>query len=488
MPPSSKKQYDVDVVWQRDHSEVKGYSSLAVDSHGNVYACGIAPDEEHGVVVKYGPDGDVKWTDTALPKPLDVQTYRSVAENTDSPVPAAALPQEDRYGAFLDIAVDADDDVIVAGSYCQTDPLRIYILVQKYSPDGSVLWSKEYMRRALNHAMGVTVDADGDIYLVGQGGIGATLLQPNKITLKALAMKLDGSNGTVIWVRTRKKGRYMWYHDAAIAPDGTLMVSGYYLDGDGVHPVVSTFRGRRGFWTSYLVPPNGNKRTAGIARHADGSFHVAGNTEAAQTSDISPYLMRFSSDLRIRWQMEDDANAFLYGTDVLPDGTIIATGMHLSKAEYYAALYGPSSGQKIQDIFLGPVHASGVNFNDYLKGVAVGPRGDVVLAGAWNPGKIIKIRLTPAVSEDSHLLQVHIRPPQGGTVTPDGGSYPAGDTVSLQARPAQGYTFSRWSGDVAGSAATTRVTMDSDISVTAYFTERETSWLARLLQWLLGRR
>ncbi|MFO8132863.1 MAG: hypothetical protein R6U10_02860 [Thermoplasmatota archaeon] len=488
MPSSSKKEYDVDILWQHDHSEVKGYSSLAVDSHGNVYACGIAPDEEHGVIVKYGPDGDVKWTDTALPKPLDVQAYRSVAENTAAEIPAAALPQEERYGAFLDIAVDANDDVVVAGSYCHTDPLRIYIMVQKYRPDGTVRWSKEYMRRALNHAMGVTVDGDGDIYLVGQGGIGATLLQPNKVTLKALAMKIDGSNGTVIWVRTRKKGQYMWYHDAAVARDGSLVVSGYYLDGGVIHPVVSMFRGRRGLWTRYLVPPDGNKRTAGIARHADRSFHVVGNTEAAQTSNISPYLMRFSPELHIRWQAEDDANAFLYGTDVLADGTVIATGMHLSKAEYYAALYDQTTGQKIQDIFLGPVNASGVNFNDYLKGVAAGPDGGVVLAGAWNPGKVIKIRLTAATGEDSHVLRVHVQPPNSGTVTPGGGSYPAGETVTLHAHPAQGYTFSHWTGDATGSSATTRVTMDNDISATAYFTERETSWLARLLQWLLGRR
>lgn len=479
-------RYDYEIVWQHDHTGVKGFSGVAVDSHGGIYACGVAPDEEHGVVVKYDPDGTVVWTDTALPKPLDMGTYRSIAGQSGANI-AAVLPQEERYGAFLDIVVDDEDNVVVAGSFCRTDPLRIYIMVQKYRPDGAVIWSQEYMRRALNHAMGVAVHG-GDIYLVGQGGIGATLLQPTKITLKALAMKIDGSNGVVQWTRTRTKGRYIWFHDAAVDDDAVLVVSGYYLDGDEVRPVISTFRGRRGFWTRYLVPPDGPKRTAGIARHPDGSFQVVGNTEAAQVANITPYLMRFSSDLSIQWETEDDMNAFLYGTDVLPDGVVIAAGMHLSRSEYYAALYDAASGHKIQDLFLGPVNATGVNFNDYLKGVAVDVQGNVVLAGAWNPGKIMKIRLSPAAGEDTYSLQIRAQPPEGGRVAPADGSYTAGSTVTLRAHPSQGYSFSHWSGDATGSTKTLQITMGADALVTAHFIEEKPSWLHRLLKWLLGRR
>lgn len=479
--------YNYDILWGHDHPDVKGFSGVAVDSRSNIYACGVAPDEEHGVVVKYGPHGDVEWSDTALPKPLDIQTYRSVAENADAHIPAA-LPQEERYGAFLDVVVDDTDDIIVAGSYCRTEPLRIYIMVQKYRPDGTVIWSQEYVRRALNHAMGVTVDGDNDIYLVGQGGIGVTLLHPTKITLKALAMKIAGSNGAILWARTRKKGQYMWYHDAAVDDDGTVVVSGYYRDGSDVRPVVSTFRGRRGFWTRYLVPPGRNKKAAGIARHPEKSFHVVGNTEATEIGNITPYLMRFSSDLRMQWETRDDVNAFLYGTDVLPDGTIIATGMNLSEDQYYAALYDGASGKKIQDLLLGPVNASGINFNDYMKGVAVDPAGDVVLAGAWGPGKVMKIRVLPATDEDVCSLQVRAQPPNGGTVTPPGGSYPAGHRVKLRAHPGQGYAFSHWSGDATGSMRSIQITMNKDVSVTAHFIEEKPSWLHQLLRWLLGRR
>jgi uncharacterized repeat protein (TIGR02543 family) len=63
--------------------------------------------------------------------------------------------------------------------------------------------------------------------------------------------------------------------------------------------------------------------------------------------------------------------------------------------------------------------------------------------------------------------------PTGGTVTklPDGTAYSKGVEVTLSAKPAAGYVFKNWTGDVTGTNATVKVTMDSDKSVTAVFTQ-----------------
>jgi endoglucanase len=60
----------------------------------------------------------------------------------------------------------------------------------------------------------------------------------------------------------------------------------------------------------------------------------------------------------------------------------------------------------------------------------------------------------------------------GGTVTlsPPGGSYPAGTSVTLTATPAAGNTFGGWSGACTGSSATCVVTMSANQTVTATFT------------------
>lgn len=74
-----------------------------------------------------------------------------------------------------------------------------------------------------------------------------------------------------------------------------------------------------------------------------------------------------------------------------------------------------------------------------------------------------------------HALAVNVTPAGAGTVSyapsmPEEG-YPAGAEVTLTALPNQGYSFSGWSGDVTGSAASVTVTMDGDKTVAATFVE-----------------
>jgi len=67
-----------------------------------------------------------------------------------------------------------------------------------------------------------------------------------------------------------------------------------------------------------------------------------------------------------------------------------------------------------------------------------------------------------------------------GTVTPNGGSYQDGATVTLTAIPDSGYKFDYWSGDLTGKTNPATVVMDGDKVITAYFV-KETSKL-----WMVG--
>ena len=60
-----------------------------------------------------------------------------------------------------------------------------------------------------------------------------------------------------------------------------------------------------------------------------------------------------------------------------------------------------------------------------------------------------------------------------GKVVPESGDYLAGLPIVLTALPAPGYSFSRWGGDVSGTAPVAEVVMDRDKSVTAYFETAE---------------
>jgi len=58
-----------------------------------------------------------------------------------------------------------------------------------------------------------------------------------------------------------------------------------------------------------------------------------------------------------------------------------------------------------------------------------------------------------------------------GSVSPAGGTYDEGTIVSVSATPATGWQFDGWNGDLTGSANPTNITMDSDKSVYATFSE-----------------
>ncbi|NLW31169.1 MAG: hypothetical protein GXY77_06910 [Fibrobacter sp.] len=58
-----------------------------------------------------------------------------------------------------------------------------------------------------------------------------------------------------------------------------------------------------------------------------------------------------------------------------------------------------------------------------------------------------------------------------GSVSPDSGTYPNGENVTLTATPADGWVFDHWSQDLSGSDNPVTITMDSDKNIVAHFTE-----------------
>jgi subtilase family serine protease len=81
----------------------------------------------------------------------------------------------------------------------------------------------------------------------------------------------------------------------------------------------------------------------------------------------------------------------------------------------------------------------------------------------------IQVETTQA-QETEYFLYVNLV--GSGSVTYNGtGVYDPGDVVEITATPAVGWEFSGWSGDLGGSAVPEYLTMDSNKTVTATFTE-----------------
>ena len=76
---------------------------------------------------------------------------------------------------------------------------------------------------------------------------------------------------------------------------------------------------------------------------------------------------------------------------------------------------------------------------------------------------------------DMYTLETNVSGNTGGSVLrdPDRPGYNPGESVTLTAVAEPGYTFSEWSGDLTGSTNPATVTMNSDLSITASFTQDE---------------
>ena len=72
-----------------------------------------------------------------------------------------------------------------------------------------------------------------------------------------------------------------------------------------------------------------------------------------------------------------------------------------------------------------------------------------------------------------YTLTTNVNPSEAGSVSPSSGEYDEGTEVELTATPNEHWVFNGWQGDHSGSENPITVTMNSDKSITAFFTERD---------------
>ncbi len=112
---------------------------------------------------------------------------------------------------------------------------------------------------------------------------------------------------------------------------------------------------------------------------------------------------------------------------------------------------------------------SGYVFSSW-SGDLTGTQNPVVIT--MNSNKSVTANFVQSGSAN-YTLTINVSPQGSGVVylNPSGGVYTAGTQVTLTATANSGYVFSSWSGDLTGTTNHTTITMNSNKSVTANFTQ-----------------
>jgi len=188
-----------EVLWARKYS-VDGYakvSSIAVGGDGSIILVGrawVKTSLGPGLwVVKLNPNGDVEWS----------KVYDGKGSDWGSAV-----------------AVDEGENIVVAGTSDSFGNGYEDVWVLKLKENGSVVWQKTYGGSNNDEALGVAVDGDGGVVVVGRTwSFGANITD-------GWVLKLT-PEGNVEWGEAYGGNGSNAFKSAAVGPNGEVYVAGY---------------------------------------------------------------------------------------------------------------------------------------------------------------------------------------------------------------------------------------------------------------------
>jgi uncharacterized delta-60 repeat protein len=399
--------------------------AVLVDASGDIVAAGYSRGSGDDIMlVKYTPLGLTVWE----------RRFTSSGANTDR---ALAITQ------------DQASNIYVCGFITTTATGRDFV-TQKYSPSGSLLWSRTYTSAGNNvdEAKAIAVDASGNVYVTGNSGADIAVV------------KYD-PDGTLQWDRRFNGGAAGDSAGTGIAvtPEGDVVVAGYvhrpatardyvvrkynaagaaqwtqYYDGptsgwDSCHALALDTSGNiyvtggsdsnsgedyatlkyspagSLIWTArYNGPGDGSDRAAALTVDPMGDVYVTGRSEGSGTAhDFA--TIKYGTDGNTVWIARYDHEAGLdHATAIVADGLggVVVTGRSqgAETAEDAATIFYDPSGAVIA---IRRYHGPGNN-NDGAAALALGPANEVYVAGISHGG----VR-----SEDMLLIKYRMEPQTG---------------------------------------------------------------------------
>ena len=300
--------------------------SVAADATGNVYVAGYT-------VTTLGPGQP--WRRDALLRKYD-RTGTQLWSREFGSIVTTAIDEA------ASVAVDLEGNIYVAGITLgafrgQASAGDKDAFVRKYDASGVELWTRQFGSPEADRALGVAVDAKGNVYVAGTtygalpGQVGAG---PNDAFLRKY-----GAAGDEVWTRQFGSPESDSALGVAVDREGNVYVAGY--TGGALPDQVSGGRddtflrkyapGGTELWTRQFGYPNSSDAANGVAVDVDGNIYVAGSTDSSpegrmDAGNRKAFLRKYDSEGRELWSRLGETFNVVSSVVVDEEGNVYVAG------------------------------------------------------------------------------------------------------------------------------------------------------------------
>ncbi len=323
---------------------------VAVDGGGNVYVTGVTGSlfsmGGRPFLVKFGPKGKMMWEKTWETESKYEQGFSVAVDVSDNVYVVGSTNPigPDEWNALLvkctpegqilwrqvwggshgaggnAVTVDARGNVYVVGSVVAHSSLDAFLV--KYTAEGEMLWEKRWGRDETEWGRGVAVDVVGNVYIAGSTDV---VLDSGG---DAFLVKYS-SQGNMLWERTWGRSFEDWGESVAVAPTGSVYVVGktWLAAGNDYAFLVKYSSEGEILWEKTW---GGGEHDEGesVAADAAGNVYIAGSTASFGAGSYDAFLVKYSPEGEILWEKTWGGSELEHRSSITVDtkGNVYTTG------------------------------------------------------------------------------------------------------------------------------------------------------------------
>ncbi|HEY9828327.1 MAG TPA: SBBP repeat-containing protein, partial [Stenomitos sp.] len=367
------------LMWRKQMNTLSyaGSYGVATDSSGNVFITGETFGSIGGTnqgeldvwVAKYNPDGILIWIK---------QLGSSAVEKS--------------YG----VATDRSGNVFITGSTVGSlggnYKGQLDAWVAKFSPDGTLLWTKHLGTSTWDQSYGVATDSKGNVFITGitDGALGGK----HRGSYDAWVAKYS-PDGTLVWIR--QLGTSTWDESYAVATDNSGNI---FITGETLGSLGSPSKGTYDAWVAKFNSAGTLKWkrqlgdvdhdfSLGVATDGSGNVLITGSTRGSLGSNNQgvedAWVAKFTPDGTLRWLKQLGTSSADISNSVATDSSgnvfiigwtegVLEGGISNRFTDTWVAKFSPDGKQ----LWL---RQDGARSYDEGKGIAVDVNGYVLTTG-----------------------------------------------------------------------------------------------------------